>query len=427
MGSKGPAARPPRKIKVIEGSATRRSRRERVLDEAAHLLNARGVSQTSLAVIAERLGFSRAALYYYVEDLPDLVFQCYRRACEISAQRLELAIRGGGLATEIVARFVEGMLAEENPEIASLSEIAVLNAEQQATILGLNEAVHARLAAVLDGGVREGSLRSCDTEVAAHVIMSMISWVPLSRRWSIAVAPQGRARVIEAVLNAVFDGVAVRRRLPLVFTPIDLSPLEFRASGAFDREAQASAKREALLLTASRLFNRKGVDATSLDEIAAQIGVTKRTLYHYVGDKEALLLACNSRAYRMFHFIAEKNLHYVGGRIEAIAAVSYAGALISMREDLCPLRPMVGFDGLSPEGQAQANANSTSLTRAYDPIARASAESGELVWRDPQLAMTISPGVDSWLSKLPGPIPPERQDHIAREISNLVCVGLKPV
>ena len=49
-------------------------RHERVLDEAARQLNAKGVSLTSLTEIAEKLGISRAAMYYYVEDREDLVF-----------------------------------------------------------------------------------------------------------------------------------------------------------------------------------------------------------------------------------------------------------------------------------------------------------------------------------------------------------------
>lgn len=412
-------------VGVVKGSGSRLSRRERLLDRAARFLNTRGVSQTSLLDVAADFGVSRAALYYYVDDRQDLVFQCYRRACEVTAHRLEVSARGGGSATEIVARFVASMLDNEDLEIAALSEIAFLHPDQQATIQGLHQGVVARLAMILETGAREGSLRPCDAGVAARVILSMISWVPLSRRWSIAVEPRSRSRLIKAILRAIFDGIAAERRLPLTFRPMDLSPIEFKPSGAFDREAQAAAKREALLATASRLFNRKGVDATSLDEIAAHVGVTKRVLYHHVGDKEALVLACYRRSYAMSLYLADQNRTYSGGRLSAIAAVTHAHAIVCMRDDLCPLRPLVGFDGLSAEGQAEANANSIALTQAYGPIIKLSSASGELIWRDPQEAMTISPGIDAWLAK--ETIPPERHDHVAREIADLVCVGLKPV
>ncbi|HEY0650576.1 TetR/AcrR family transcriptional regulator, partial [Phenylobacterium sp.] len=74
----------------------RRGKRDAVLDAAARHLNARGVSNTSLGEIAASLGVSRAALYYYIEDRDDLVFQCYRRACEAMARDLGAAAKADG-------------------------------------------------------------------------------------------------------------------------------------------------------------------------------------------------------------------------------------------------------------------------------------------------------------------------------------------
>ena len=64
------------------------NKHERVLDEAARQLNEKGVLLTSLAEIAAKLGVTRGAMYYYVADREDLVFQCYRRAAEITARHL---------------------------------------------------------------------------------------------------------------------------------------------------------------------------------------------------------------------------------------------------------------------------------------------------------------------------------------------------
>ena len=69
-------------------SAPLASKHERVLDEAARQLNEKGVLLTSLAEIAAKLGVTRGAMYYYVADREDLVFQCYRRAAEITARHL---------------------------------------------------------------------------------------------------------------------------------------------------------------------------------------------------------------------------------------------------------------------------------------------------------------------------------------------------
>jgi AcrR family transcriptional regulator len=54
------------------------------------------------------------------------------------------------------------------------------------------------------------------------------------------------------------------------------------------REAQGDATRLALVSAARELFGQKGYAATSLDDVAAQAGVTKGALYHHFDGKANL-------------------------------------------------------------------------------------------------------------------------------------------
>jgi len=47
-----------------------------------------------------------------------------------------------------------------------------------------------------------------------------------------------------------------------------------------------------VLREAARAFVENGFVKTSIDEIARRLGVTKPTIYHYVGNKEAIILEC---------------------------------------------------------------------------------------------------------------------------------------
>src|SRR3954463_5445713 len=51
-------------------------------------------------------------------------------------------------------------------------------------------------------------------------------------------------------------------------------------------------KREAVIHAAARAFRERGYHNTSLDDLAATLGVTKPTLYLYVPNKEAILFEC---------------------------------------------------------------------------------------------------------------------------------------
>ncbi|NWK95906.1 TetR family transcriptional regulator [Sphingobium lactosutens] len=61
---------------------------------------------------------------------------------------------------------------------------------------------------------------------------------------------------------------------------------------AAQREADRAEKREAVLRAAVRMFNERGFFATSLDDVAASLGISKRTIYHYLANKDQVLLEC---------------------------------------------------------------------------------------------------------------------------------------
>lgn len=57
-------------------------------------------------------------------------------------------------------------------------------------------------------------------------------------------------------------------------------------------ESTRAAKRTALLQAAVHMFNERGFYATSLDEVATAVGVTKPVIYHYLGTKDQVLFEC---------------------------------------------------------------------------------------------------------------------------------------
>jgi AcrR family transcriptional regulator len=399
------------------------SRHERVLNEAARQLNAKGVSLTSLAEIAAQLGVSRAALYYYVEDRDDLVFQCYRRSCEVTARHLTAAHRDGGDAHTIITNFVRRTLDPAEPETAARAEIAMMSAAQRDTIQGLYDALATRLGQILAAGEREGRLRACDVEVNARAILSLLAWVPLSRHWSIALNPVEHSRLVETVLSIIFDGVAASRELPS-FKTMDLEPLSTRNSGVFDREADIGTKRDALIVEASRLFNRKGIDATSLEEIAAQVGATKRTLHRHLGSKQDLVAACYERAFAIFLFVGDRMRDYAGSRCESFASAFHALAIAYPREDLSPLSPLVGYGALSSQAQARFNAHSVQLATGYYEAVKRGIDEGSIRNIDIDAHVVMLLGLLSWLVKDDVPTDAAKREQIAVEIANLVAIGL---
>jgi AcrR family transcriptional regulator len=414
----GPKARQPRRPV--------KSRQDELLDEAARHLNARGVLMTSLTDIADGLQVSRAALYYYVDDREDLVFKVYRRSMEILARRLGEAARSGRRALEVVDAFVSTTLDPKEPEIAALSEVGLLRGPERETVLGLYEGVVARLASVLETGARAGEVRVCDFDVAARCIISMIHWTPLAPRWNVTDVFD-RAGVVAFMGEVIRAGVATHRA-ELADPPlIDVSPLLAPAISTLDQGALRDAKREAILLAASRLFNEKGVDTTSLDEIAAALGTNKRALYRYVGDKQAIVTACYERAFRIAFFVADRIDSLNLSPADQLDAQQRANALVQQNRDICPLRRDSGLDTLSAEGRAAV----TSLARRFSDWARqrfeAAREAGDVRPLDVDDFLLVAASPSAWVAKPFVQAPPSRQVEIANAIADFVRLGLAPL
>jgi AcrR family transcriptional regulator len=70
-------------------------------------------------------------------------------------------------------------------------------------------------------------------------------------------------------------------------TPGDAVPVK--------RRRDRAAREREILDAAERIFGDRGYQGTSMDDIAAQVGVSKPLIYQYYGSKDGLFLACLSR------------------------------------------------------------------------------------------------------------------------------------
>ncbi|MEU0515788.1 TetR/AcrR family transcriptional regulator [Amycolatopsis sp. NPDC006125] len=70
---------------------------------------------------------------------------------------------------------------------------------------------------------------------------------------------------------------------------------------------------ESLLAVAVKLFNERGYDGTSMEDLSRKLGITKSAIYHHVPSKQELLrLAVNRALDGLFEIVAE--LDSVDGR-----------------------------------------------------------------------------------------------------------------
>ena len=155
--------------------------RDRMLKAAASCFNAKGYSGTSLKDVADHLGLTDAALYYYVRNKEELVYQCYLRAAELGREAMDRGRCDGPCGFEqaylYISYHVEIFVGDRGP-VAIMSEIPSLKPAHRNEILNVSRQHSAGFEEILAAGIEDGSIVNCDVRMTGNAIMGSINWIP---------------------------------------------------------------------------------------------------------------------------------------------------------------------------------------------------------------------------------------------------------
>jgi AcrR family transcriptional regulator len=394
-----------------------------LLDAAAAEFNLYGVAGASLSRIARGVGLTRAALYYYVESREDLAFRCYRRACGVMADDLASARKAGRDGLARVRGFIERTLDPSRPAGVVPADVACLEAARRAEI----ESVHGRNAAQLrkfiEDGIRDGSVRPCDAEVAAQAILGMVFWAPLAGEWTPGAGEDVHRHAARSIAELVTDGVAADPDEP-VECPLDVESLAFRPGNAFDREAAAAIKVELLTRAASRLFNHRGIDGASLDEVTQALGATKGAFYQYFRDKGTLVAECHKRAQRLSVAIADAAAK-LGRNGKERGLIGLHLLTQAYASDLAPLAPLTGLEALPAKARGPIMKRAQELQQRYEGFSRDGVADGSYRPFEVRTLSTTGAGVFAWIPRWRRDDDPRPARAIADEMVALFARGLR--
>lgn len=156
-------------------------KKDAVLSEAAALFNVKGYHATSLNEVADRLKFTKTAIYYYVKNKNDLLYQTYVRSLdEISRATID-AETNGETGLEKLCQYVQSKAFVHPEASALLNEIDAI--EEPKLREQLRKRLHKanqQIAVWIEEGIKDGSIGPCEPDLAGRFVMGGFNWMA---RW----------------------------------------------------------------------------------------------------------------------------------------------------------------------------------------------------------------------------------------------------
>lgn len=198
------------------------------------------------------------------------------------------------------------------------------------------------------------------------------------------------------------------------------------AEVATDTPRPSKRRRQEVIDVAARIFNEKGYEATSIQEIAEEVGILKGSLYYYIDTKEDLLFAVIREAYDAALSVIEQLEQRDGDALEMIEALVHGHAQVFAATFVQSSVFFREFRALSEERQKTIREAGDVYNRFLISQIRRGQRSGEVKSDiNPRLAAIGIIGMMNSMAFWYRPDGPASAAQIGREFSRLVIGGLQ--
>jgi AcrR family transcriptional regulator len=192
-----------------------------------------------------------------------------------------------------------------------------------------------------------------------------------------------------------------------------------------ERESDRLQKREAVLRAAVRMFNARGFHATSLDDVASTLGISKPTIYHYLGNKDQVLLECVTRGLEELREAVEVARSLPGTGLDRLRSFLRQYAKINMDDfGRCVIR--TGDEALRPKSAARFRALKGEIDKAMRAIIAEGIADHSIASVDVKLVAFALAGALNWPARWYQADGDKSREAVADTMVDFLTMGLKP-
>ncbi len=182
------------------------AKRRAVIRSASGAFRRRGYHNTSMVLIAQSLGLSKAALYYYVKSKEEILYECHIMVYDAMDAAVK-SVRGQGDTGLGKLQLLYGAFAHllTRDGLGLLADVDSLKGEFQTTVLKRRGSIERAVTRIVKQGMSDGSIKKADARVTVYFLMGALNWL------NVWYEPGGRLsgeHIADAFVTQMSQGIA---------------------------------------------------------------------------------------------------------------------------------------------------------------------------------------------------------------------------
>ena len=182
-------------------------KRVAVLHTAVRMFLERSYGRTSMDDVAMQLNITKPALYHYFRNKEEILVEIYRLGTDLIDEMLDSIEADEKPGLDKVADFIAGYIriitGDFGRAVIRLDDGELSKAGRK-LVRGRKREIDHRLRAIIESGIRDGSIASCDAKIAAFIlagsIHGMAAWYEPAGPMKLSAITDQYVRILTAAL-----------------------------------------------------------------------------------------------------------------------------------------------------------------------------------------------------------------------------------
>lgn len=153
------------------------TKRQAVILAAGQAFRRRGYHNASMAEIAKTLGLTKAALYYYVRNKEEVLYECHLMAYDAMDEILKAKRQGDTALDRLEALYVDFVNMLTASGVSLLTDVNSLGSENKSDVLARRGKIERKIIRLVKEGQKDGSIRNGDARLHVFFFMGALNWL----------------------------------------------------------------------------------------------------------------------------------------------------------------------------------------------------------------------------------------------------------